>query len=384
MTRCNHQGCTWTSDDALLDEQGQPVPPVEQLRAHADEQDHPLCLLCRRSLRPGEPRVCEKTLSGLQRTLHDLVDLAAVLPVELGHVRAIRYDTGGGKGAREHALPGGAVLTLLAPGGAGGVARRLTPAEQHAATAELRRAIAELHEHQTAGEPHPLPDEPASTYQRRLIEHHERTRLLRVRARLAEQAAQGREHAADQLETDGISLAQVLAEFEDEWRRARAEPAADRAATITGAAGYLERHMRWASVSLDAETFVDFARQLRDLLHHARATAGLSERPARAGTTCLQCGGELVQQYSAPARCNHGSRPAFPVERPMFSLACRRQLHDLLVDRWERAHAACTQGGRAEEWSCSRCQQRYTPAQHRQAVAETLVRDQERRLSVAP
>lgn len=357
MSRCNAQGCGWTVDDELVDDSGQPVPPGEQLRLHADDKAHPLCLLCPRSLRPGETRVCEKTLTQLQSTLRQIVELYALLPDELGHVRSARYDAAGGKGARGHALPGGAPLTMLGPGGSGTASRRLTSSEQ----ARYERIVAgkEPVRWWLEGRVGPLPR----------LEY----------ARLCS-AAEGREHVADNLTGDSASVAWQLAEIEDDWRRFRGEPAAETEPTVLGAAGYLETHMRWASVSLDEDMLVSFAHDLRQLLEQVKDTAGRNDRPAVANTRCMECGGDLVQTYSPADACEHGRPPKFParkvvVRRPdgelhvhSRSLADRRRLYEAEQAAWAEAHGGCDQGGRPQDWQCRGCGQTYTPEQYREAI----------------
>ncbi len=119
MTRCAR--CDWQPDGD--------GPPHDQLAAHALASGHALCPCCRRSLTATDPQFgCERCLTRAREDLAGILLLWEELPRHLGHARAQRYDTGS-RGGEEHHLPGGTVFALLAPGSAGGAARRLTPTD---------------------------------------------------------------------------------------------------------------------------------------------------------------------------------------------------------------------------------------------------------------
>lgn len=99
-------------------------------------------------------------------------------------------------------------------------------------------------------------------------------------------------------DTDPPSVAQVLATWEDDWRHTRGEPAAvvaggrgGTSATIRHAAGYLERHSRWAATSHDA--FADYAQDLAELHTRLEVVTGVARRRVIAEADCFECGGDL-------------------------------------------------------------------------------------------
>ena len=224
MTCCAR--CDWqpdTTDDA--------PPPREQLRQHALDWGHPLCRVCARSLGEHEPATCDPCIQRVQETLSGVLLLWQELPRQLGHAKAQVYDRDGRGGAEEHALPGGTVFALLAPGSVGNVLPRSGNAE----------------------------------------------------------------HLEDNRADSTPSIAWTLMSWEDDWRRARGDGAAQNvgsnAQVARAAAGYLERHTRWAANNHDA--FDEYASDLQDLHARLEVATGRVRRPVKAGASCFDCGGTL-------------------------------------------------------------------------------------------
>ena len=234
MTSCAR--CTWQPDP------DGDTSAREQLRAHALDWQHPLCCVCGRSLPDTHPQACEPCTVDTQQTLAAVLHLWTELPRELGHPKATPLDRDGRGGSEEHALPGGTVLALLAPGGTGQQPRRLTPTDR----------------------------------QRGLT---------------------GLEHAVDNQADSTPSVAWTLTTHEDDWRHTRGEPAADGGGStvqvVRAAHGYLERHGRWAATSHPA--YAEYATDLRELLVRLEVATGRVRRPVRAGAACFDCSGALVR-----------------------------------------------------------------------------------------
>lgn len=233
MTRC--QRCQWQPTDGEGADR-------EQLRAHALDWTHPLCGCCARSLLDTEPATCEQCIVRAQETLAGVVQLWQDLPRHLGQAKAQVYDKDGRGGAEEHALPGGTVLALLAPGSVGNVLSR----------------------------------------------------------------SGNREHLKDNWADSTPSVAWTLMSWEDDWRRTRGDEAAQAAGTSAqvarAAAGYLERHTRWAANQHDA--FPEYAGDMQDLHSRLEVASGRVRHPVKAGASCFDCGGTLerpLHEVSAEA-----------------------------------------------------------------------------------
>lgn len=208
-----------------------PEPPRDQLRAHALDWAHPLCTVCARSLDDTHSQTCEQCINRTQETLSGIITMWLELPRELGHAKAAPLDRDGRGGSEEFVLPGGTTLALLAPGGVGNV----------------------------------LPK------------------------------SGNTEHLEDNQTDDAPSVAWLLASWEDDFRHSRGEPAAvgpgSTNAVVRAAAGYLERHTRWAANSHPA--FDEYSSDLRGLHARLEVALGRVRRPVKAGADCFDCGGTL-------------------------------------------------------------------------------------------
>lgn len=238
--------CDWKPDLDETPSTQRRTEATRQLVEHAQHAQHPLCLLTRRrphSLTEREPRVCETCLTATRATLAAVTAMWAELPAHRRGTNATVHDTERPSAADGRPLPGGDLLVLHSHGSTGNIPRKLTPGE-HAA------------------------------------------------------GLTGNEHRVDNREDDPPSVAHTLASWEDDWRHTRNEPAAVTSgtveATLTAAACYLERHMRWASVSHDA--FDEFADELHSLHARLEVATSRSERTVVAEAECLDCGGDLVRK----------------------------------------------------------------------------------------
>lgn len=89
-----------------------------QLALHALELEHPLCVVCFRSLRDDERQTCERCIDAAQSTLASIRTLYDWLPSLLRSVTA-GVHSGGHQAEDGRPLPGGDALALLGPGSQG-------------------------------------------------------------------------------------------------------------------------------------------------------------------------------------------------------------------------------------------------------------------------
>lgn len=225
-----------------------PRPAREQAVEHAEAAGHPLCVVCgRRSVTVEEGQTCGPCLSEVRANLAGVFALWVDLHRMVGGPRGVAGNGGRG-GGDEHALPGGTVLALLAPGSSGGAPRRLTPTD-------IARGL------------------------------------------------DGREHQVDNHPDDTPSAGWTLVTWEDDWRHTRREPAAEHAAhtdeAVKAAHGYLERHTLWASGGVPGQAghpaFDEYADELRALHVRMQQAAQQLRNPTKAGADCFDCGGDLVR-----------------------------------------------------------------------------------------
>jgi hypothetical protein len=278
---------------------------------------HPLCTVCLRSLDLSEPIVCERCLTRAQRHLQQIVELYALLPEELDHPSA-------------HAA-----LVLLGPGSEGVAFRDMTKSEW--------RSLAGAAQH-----PLGLP---------------------------------GREHAVDNKEDDGVSVVFALTSWETDWREHFDEATPTPAATLAGAAGYLERRMRPAAngdATRDPHpAFADFATELAGLLVAIEEAGSRGDRPRRAPVACFGCGRSktLAREYRPADPCEH-VRPTFPPpansKKPSLDQPERLERHRAALALWQEAHARCDQGGLVARWTCRVCDRVYDDAEYMLALSDSM------------
>ncbi len=105
------------------------------------------------------------------------------------------------------------------------------------------------------------------------------------------------EDATTTREGDATSVAFELGFWEREWRETRGELGSVRAcsnrAVVRAAVGYLETRMRWAANNHLG--FDEFAADLRQLHARLERSTGRVRKPAKAGASCFDCGGDLIR-----------------------------------------------------------------------------------------
>lgn len=235
--------CDWRSDPEEPDGRA-------QLAAHADDADHPVCGVCRRSLRVTEPVTCEPCLSESRSLLAGIETMWVELPRHLGQLRGVGFDETV-RSTGERPLLGGDALVLAGPGSVGSGARVLTSGEVKAG---------------------------------------------------AVQGIDGREHHQDNYATDAMSVTGVVTQWEDDWRHTWGEPAAVHFGSVQAtraAFGYLEVHARdAANGSTGREPHPDFdlyLEELRQLHGRLEQATGRGDRTLVAEARCLECSGRLVR-----------------------------------------------------------------------------------------
>lgn len=159
---------------------------------------------------------------------------------------------------------------------------------------------------------------------------------------------------------DAPSLALALADWEDDWRSVRGEPAAVVAPgegdlvtrTLRAAHAYLAAHLDWAMAEHPAVD--EFADDIAALRGRVLAALGDAE-PVETGPSCLDCGVKLVRRYAerqARRRCaGHGDQ--------VFGARCA----------WPYA-GCCDRGGRDpnDNWACPSCGRDYDAAAYMLAL----------------
>lgn len=210
-----------------------------QAADHAAEAGHVLCCACGGSLPNDQPQTCLPCIHDVRARLATIVSLYALLPTCLGYPKSPRMDTSPASGSDETPIPGGNALVMLA-GGSGGRSQ--------------------------------------------------------IRGVLLPNGERSDEHQEDEWETDAPSVAFELSRWEDEWRVVRGEAAAQQAATVTGASGYLSARMTWAADHHPA--FDEFSSDLRHMLSRLRTITATDDRPER-GAPCFEFGcGALLERRS--------------------------------------------------------------------------------------
>lgn len=220
------------------------------------------CLVCAGHLDDVEPRTCVACLGRVRRDLADIVELFALLPEQLGHLRPRPMDAAGGSGFSAP-LPGGDVLAMLAPGSPGAFWRDRESGSR-------------------------LDGTPWRPVQRLRHGH------LVWSTDPAEQAEQAvsvvwESGAANpHQEDDPPAVAFELGQWEDDWRSERGEPASMEVATVAGAVGYLSLRAGWAADFHPA--FDEFATDVARLRARLEVATSMDARPLRAvGVRCVRC-----------------------------------------------------------------------------------------------
>ncbi|MCW2674812.1 MAG: hypothetical protein JWP14_3401 [Frankiales bacterium] len=339
---CHATQCTWRPDSS------DPSDALTELSEHAADSGHSVCPVCHVSLNPQEPVTCEGCISRARTMLRELTDLYALLDVELGQVGSAVYDRGSPSATDGDPLAHVDVLTLMARGAAGGVARRL-PADRP--YVEPRWWI------DGRG-----PAGPVTRYE-----------YLRL-----EFEAQGREHQADNLPDDPSSVDWWLASWEEQWSRIFGDERPD--PTVLTSAGYLETRTRQMAND-DPAGFGQYLTELRELLADVKRVTHRNERALRAPATCFDCGSKRLERtYTDPKPCLHvriSQRLLTWAADPERDLGARCETplaREKRLETWERDHRRCQQGGLAEEWTCRACGRTYDQKSYFLAVSDRLHR----------
>jgi hypothetical protein len=178
--------------------------------------------------------------------------------------------------------------------------------------------------------------------------------------------------ALTESDADPVSVAHALATWQDDWLHTRREPAATEPATVIGAAGYLERRMRWAANNHPA--FDEFASDLRRIVARLEAEVHASPRLATARASCF-CGGRLVRDWPDPEVCVCGApRPAVPTDARV-PIVDRRAGYSAALTAWAAEHDKCHH--RQVEWVCENCARHYSDDTYRLALRARLEQERE-------
>lgn len=248
---------------------------------HATDAGHPRCTVCSVSLDLHRKQVCPRCVARACADLADIEDRYARLNAELGNLRAPLPGSSGAAGF-ESPLPGGDVLTLLAPGS---------------------RGLSQLRGVRTP-------------------------------------AGWDDSHGADEYDGDPQSAAFELSRWEDDWRLTRGEPAATSRATVSGAKAYLNRNLDWAAngdvnhpTHPGPHPSVDeFCSDLRRLLARLQRATFTDDTPIR-GVDCFECGAILQRSWTVSGlqddwTCPRCRRVYTPAEH---TLAVRARMEDHLT-----------------------------------------------------
>lgn len=297
--------------------------PLTQLADHAQDAEHWLCRCCGLSLPIDALAVCTPCVAEARRDLAGIVETYALLPDYLARVSSPSDWRRSGPRSGGNPLPGGDALAMRSNGSQG---------------------------------------------------------RTQIRGVLMPDGTRNWDHEADEHVSDPPSVAYELGQWEDDWRHERGEGAAPYAATVTGAAHYLNSRLQWAADTLPSfEEFATDLRKLRSRLETATAT----DEPADVGAMCQQddCGTDLRRNYDMAQPCHHErpsqalqivgwTEPPEDVEpKPIYET---REERDVRLEQWAEKHAHCDQGGRAPTWKCPRCRRVYTQPEYNLALASSM------------
>lgn len=290
----------------------------DELTEHAVEAGHPLCILCNRSLRPGEIQTCDRCV---QRTRDALIGIRQIDLEPIIEASALHPGT----------LPGGDALVMVADGNAAA----LKPYKPGVVTDRTPTTYPEI------------PAEPET------IHYWQYDRVLGARVRKeftrsnthppfvdTRPEPDGKEHYGDHWPKDPSVPLAVLSNNCRDWRCEFGHPPAEPIDTIQNTTEYLLTHLMLAAKTHPA--FEEFAKEIQGMHSQMRHVAGLADDPVEATATCFDCGGELIRDYRPPIA---------PVTR-------RRQGH--------------TFEGLPDEWTCRRCHREYEPSEYWLAVRAVL------------
>lgn len=349
---CARLDCAWQVDADTRNE------AQAELALHAADTGHWLCCICSRSLPYLDSYTCLGCIGRTKRRLRDIVDLYALLPAELRHHRTINESRSvTDNGALD-------ILVMLGPGSNGGVhptpsalgdlvtdqpypygapGRRRLP--RRPTGVEVDVPFGPLLDGQTR---HPLPTGAGW-------------------AAVEEHAYWHSDSHGLNLHTDPESIWQTLSQWEDDWRRLRAQrPQLNTFETLAGIVDYLTRLTDWAGNNHpDFPSFVEDLRRIHRALEDAAAHG---DRPERSDAPCFRCGNrDLERAYRPAVPCPHPPDPYPELDIPWAPPA--GTIRQWIID-WRATHE-CDQGGRTEVWACRTCGRVYPPKEYWLALRAT-------------
>lgn len=157
-------------------------------------------------------------------------------------------------------------------------------------------------------------------------------------------------HLADENPADPSPVAFELSRWDDDWRDIRDDDvrsSADLASIIAS----LNTRLGWAADHHAA--FDEFAGDVHRLLTRVQVATAMADWP-QTGARCTYCDVPLVRAYDEPKPCGHTGDEAEHSSR-----------WDDELKAWV---GGCRQGGLTENWTCTKCRRRYTPAEYRLAL----------------
>jgi hypothetical protein len=325
----------------------------EELREHAAESGHPLCVVDARSLAPLESQTCGRCIARVRADLADIVYGLSILepatyPRTSGPTDAARTD--------EDPLLGGDAIVLEGPGGLvwRTAKRRVSRVPEN--PGEITYGEIPGVDHKT-GE-----DATHPAWTRQAVEN------------------VGAEHAADNWPTDTPSVLFELAAWEDDWRQTYDEPAGGEA-TATSVVAYLTGHLDTGHRAAQTHpAFDEFAAKVKRLAADVNRVTRHRPEVAVERKTCVSCEGDLERVIYDLDR---------PVEARLQAAAQRIAADEEILTRKPDAHVperrdvvrreltGDPKDGRLQQWVCRRCHAEYDREQFWNAVRARMERERE-------
>jgi hypothetical protein len=193
-------------------------------------------------------------------------------------------------------------------------------------------------------------------------------------------------HKGDEYRSDPMPTLLALATWEDAWRDILRDadpdigPGPERA-TVESAIEWLTENLHLLAQHDAWPQFVEDIRQARARLE---VTLSAGDRPFQ-GVRCLSldCDGTLLAYYQDAKPCEHDTEARRRVRWMVGQNARARAAKVPVPHGTGRVRAAlrvarqpceqCDQGGRRDEWRCSKCRRRYDDETYRRAVRQDVV-----------
>jgi len=173
-------------------------------------------------------------------------------------------------------------------------------------------------------------------------------------------------HHLDERRNDPTSVVGELAGWEEWWRRAQHQHAAETVPVLSRVMGYLGLHLTWAAQH--QEQFAEFATSVRRIRGRLEVELRDGHAPMR-GVACFDCGTVLVRpmQDAAPLPCRHLLEAQRAGWSPGVWIQTLASYPELGAE-----HAACDQGGLEDRWHCPRCRRIYSDREYWFAVRAAI------------